>query len=89
MAAEIEAKGIERAAAYNETFRQDEDLATFLLSIENLPKILEERTTLIFDQDSPLVSLLMGLVGSESVGDTAAEPDSSETDNAVILEMKK
>jgi membrane protease subunit HflC len=49
-AKEIVAEGQERAIRYNETFRQDEELATFLLKIDNIPKILGERATLVLDQ---------------------------------------
>lgn len=49
-AKEIIAEGQERAIRYNETFRQDEELATFLLKIDNIPKILGERATLVLDQ---------------------------------------
>lgn len=87
-AAEIEAKGIEQAATYNETFRQDESLALFLLAIDNLPKILEERTTLVFDQNSPLVSLLMGMAGDPAPVDAPADPR-GPTNEALILDEKK
>ncbi|HSW45117.1 MAG TPA: SPFH domain-containing protein [Phycisphaerae bacterium] len=49
-AEEIRAEGRQRAIRYNETFRQDEDLAMFLLRIENIPRILGERATLILDE---------------------------------------
>lgn len=49
-AKEIVAEGQQRAIRYNETFRKNEELATFLLKIENIPKILGERATLIMDQ---------------------------------------
>lgn len=87
-ASEIEAKGIEQAATYNETFRQDEGLALFLLAIENLPKILEERTTLVFDQNSPLVSLLMEMTGDQAPVDAPTD-QRGPTDEAPILDEKK
>jgi membrane protease subunit HflC len=57
-AAEIIAQGQAEAAKYNETFRQDEKLAVFLLKIKNLAKILEKRTTLILDADQQPLDLL-------------------------------
>jgi membrane protease subunit HflC len=48
-AKEIVAEGKERSIKYNQVFRQDEQLEKFLLWIENIPKILGERTTLILD----------------------------------------
>jgi membrane protease subunit HflC len=87
-AAEIEAKGIEQAATYNETFRQDEGLALFLLAIENLPKILEERTTLVFDQNSPLVSLLMEMGGDQAPVDITTG-QTEPMDETPILDEKK
>jgi len=48
-AAAIVAEGKEQAARYLETLQKDEDLAIYLLEIENLPKILEKRTTVILD----------------------------------------
>lgn len=49
-AAEILAEGQKRAVEYNKVFRQDEDLAAFLLQIENIPAALSDRATLILDQ---------------------------------------
>jgi len=49
-AAEIVAEGQQRALEYNKTFSQDEELAMFLLEIENLPKILKDKATIILDQ---------------------------------------
>lgn len=64
----IEAEGIRRAAEYNSTFRKDESLAVFLLLVENLPNILKDRTTLVFDQRSPLVNLLTGAAATAPAG---------------------
>jgi len=36
---------------YNEVFRQDEELAKYLIEIDNLKKILEKRATVILDAD--------------------------------------
>ncbi len=49
-AKEIIAEGQARSVQYNKVFSQDEALAVFLLQIENIPKILSERATLILDQ---------------------------------------
>ncbi len=51
-AAEIVAEGQRRAAGYNKEFAQDEELATFLILIRNLPQILKDRTTLVLDAAS-------------------------------------
>lgn len=53
-AAEIIAEGQERAAHYNEVFAQDPDLAMFLLEVDNLVKILKDRSTIILrTRDAP------------------------------------
>jgi len=49
-AAEIVADGQQKALEYNKTFSQDEALAVFLLEIENLPKILKDKATVILDR---------------------------------------
>ena len=77
VAKEIEAKGIERAAEYNETFRQDEALAVLLLKAQYLPRILKDRTTLVLDQNSPLVNLLTGLVGDKASVEGPTAPQSN------------
>jgi len=50
--AQIVAEGQRRAAEYNKVFAQDEELASFLILIRNLPQILKDRTTLILDAAS-------------------------------------
>jgi membrane protease subunit HflC len=59
-AAEIVAEGQRRAADYNKVFAQDQELASFLILIRNLPQILKDRTTLVLDAGSagftPLIS---------------------------------
>ncbi|NLX23202.1 MAG: hypothetical protein GXY55_16245 [Phycisphaerae bacterium] len=52
-AAEIVAEGQRRAVEQNKVFRQDEELATFLLQVENIPQILGNRATVVLDQ--PLI----------------------------------
>jgi modulator of FtsH protease HflC len=60
-AMEIVSEGLRRANQYNEEFRKDQPLAMFLLKVQNLPKILKERsTTLVLDENSPLLDLLFG-----------------------------
>lgn len=59
-AAEIVADGQRRALEYNRVLAQDEELASFLLLIRNLPQVLKDRTTIILDANSagfgPLIS---------------------------------
>ena len=52
-AEQIIAEGKARAAAYNETFKKDEDLAVFLLEMDYMGKILKDRTTVLFDAQPP------------------------------------
>ncbi len=52
-AEQIIAEGKARAAAYNETFKKDEELAVFLLQMDYLGKILKDRTTVLFDAQPP------------------------------------
>lgn len=51
-AAEIVAEGQRRAADYNKVFSQDQELASFLILIRNLPQLLKDRTTLVLDAAS-------------------------------------
>lgn len=59
-AADVVAKGQQRALEYNRVLAQDEELASFLLLIRNLPQILKDRTTIILSAASagftPLIS---------------------------------
>jgi len=82
-AKEIVAEGQARAIKYNETFRQDEELATFLLKLENIPKILGERATLILDQ--PIFTDLLRETG-ESAGPKAnLSSEANETDEQAVI----
>jgi membrane protease subunit HflC len=54
----IETEGQRRAAQYFKTFSKDKQLAMFLLKIENLTKMLRERTTLVLDAEQPPFDLL-------------------------------
>ncbi|HOA73671.1 MAG TPA: protease modulator HflC [Phycisphaerae bacterium] len=64
-AEKVVAEGYRRALEYNKVLAQDEELATFLLLIRNLPEILKDRTTVILEADSagftPLVSDTLAL----------------------------
>lgn len=56
---EIINEGLKQANRYYEVFQKDEGLATFLLKVETLPKVLRENsTTVILDQNSPLTDIL-------------------------------
>lgn len=50
---QIVAEGKARAAAYNETFKKDEDLAIFLLEMDYLARILKDRSTVVLDAQPP------------------------------------
>jgi membrane protease subunit HflC len=52
-AEQIIAEGKARAAAYNETFKKDEELAVFLLEMDYLGKILKDRSTIVLDAQPP------------------------------------
>jgi len=67
-AAEIVAEGYRRAAEYNKTFSQDEELAMFLLEIQNLPKLLRERATLVLEANQRPFQQLQGGASSTAVG---------------------
>ena len=87
-AKEIVAEGQERAIKYNETFRKDEDLATFLLKIDNIPKILGERATLILDQ--PMFTDLLVSPSAPSPAPTPGRPGMGVPKSAVptIIDQK-
>lgn len=69
-AAQIVAEGQKRAVELNKVFRQDEELAKFLLQVENIPKILGERATVVFDQ--PMI--VQPLAESAAGGTVATQP---------------
>lgn len=83
-AAEIVNEGLRRANKYNEVFGKDEALATFLLKVENLPKLLKDRsTTIVLDQTSPLLDLLF----SPTSQPAAAGPQTKTgADGAALLQ---
>lgn len=58
-ATEIIAEGLEAAAEYNREFAKDPELATFLVQIEQLPKILKDRTTFLLDATSAGLTALL------------------------------
>lgn len=70
--AEIVAEGQRRAADYNKVFSQDQELAQFLILIRNLPQILKDRTTIVFDAASAGFTPLISTEGSKSPVKTAA-----------------
>ena len=49
-AASIIAEGQKRAVEYNKVFREDPELAKWLLQVENIPAALGDRATLVLDQ---------------------------------------
>lgn len=49
-AASIVAEGQKRAVEYNKVFREDPELAKWLLQVENIPAALGDRATLVLDQ---------------------------------------
>lgn len=51
-AAQIVADGQRRALDYNKVLSEDQELASFLLLVRNLPAILKDRTTVILDANS-------------------------------------
>src|SRR5262249_6007150 len=56
---EIINEGLAQANKYYKVFQEDEGLATFLMKVETLPKLLKEKsTTVVFDQTSPLLDPL-------------------------------
>lgn len=60
-AQEIVNEGLAQANKYYDVFKQDEELAVFLLKVQSLPQILKPReTTVIFDQNSWVFDLLSG-----------------------------
>ncbi len=67
-AAEIVAEGRARAADYNKEFAQDQELAIFLLEIENLVKMLAKRTTVILSAQERPLYLLEGTEPPTSTG---------------------
>jgi modulator of FtsH protease HflC len=69
-ASEIVNEGLRQANSYNQVFRQDEALATFLLKVDNLPRLLKEKsTTLVLDQHSPLLDLLFAPATTQPAAD--------------------
>jgi len=81
-AKEIIAEGQARAIRYNEIFRKDPELAVFLLQIENIPKILSERATLILDQ--PIFTSLFEKQG-ENKQETAEKSGDEARSNERVL----
>ncbi len=74
-AAEIVAEGQRRAAEYNKTFAQDQELASFLILIRNLPEFLKDRTTLVMDAASAgFTPLITDKVPQQQAAAPASQP---------------
>lgn len=58
-AAQIVAEGQAAAADANKTFRKDEQLAIFLLKLDNLARMLKERSTIVLDAQQQPMDLLV------------------------------
>jgi membrane protease subunit HflC len=84
-AKEIVAEGQQRAIKYNQVFRQDEELEKFLLWIENIPKMLGERATLILDH--PMLTEMLSEGASTRPADTGKPSASAAL--PVIIETKQ
>ncbi len=69
-AAQIVAEGQRRAVEQNKVFRQDEELATFLLQMENIPRILGNRATVVLDQPLIVEPLREGAAAGAAQGAT-------------------
>jgi membrane protease subunit HflC len=59
-AVEIQSEGEAYAARYLATFQQNPELANFLFRLNALESSLKERSTLIFDQQTPPFDLFRG-----------------------------
>lgn len=81
-AEQIIAEGKARAAAYNETFRKDEDLAVFLLEMDYLGKILKDRSTIVLDAQPPFDLLKEAGLGSTPV--TATRPSGRVPEPSIL-----
>ncbi|MBP7936403.1 MAG: hypothetical protein KA354_17320 [Phycisphaerae bacterium] len=64
-AAAIVAEGQKRAVEYNRVFREDPELAKWLLQVENIPVALGDRATLVIDQ--PIFTEIFRETGSAGV----------------------
>jgi membrane protease subunit HflC len=60
-ATQIRGKGEADAAKYLTAFQQNPELANFLLSLSALEELLKNRSTLIFDQQTPPFDLFRGI----------------------------
>ena len=83
-AKEIVAEGKQRSIKYTQVFRQDEQLEKFLLWIENIPKILGERTTLILDHPMLIEMLNEGATTQPARSAEAGQPAASAVLPTVI-----
>jgi membrane protease subunit HflC len=84
-AEEVIATGHRRALEYNKDLAQDEELASFLLLIRNLPQILKERTTIIFDANSAGFTPLVTDKAEVAASPAASQPARAEATTNVPL----
>jgi membrane protease subunit HflC len=82
--AEVEAKqiigeGEREAAQHFEVFKQEPQLASFLLNIDAFRSVAKERTTIVFDKDTPPFNLLKTNEGRSSSGSLALPLPSDDT----------
>jgi membrane protease subunit HflC len=92
-ATEIVVQGTQQANRYYEEFKKDEDLAIFLQKVENLPRILKERsTTLVLGPNTPLLDVLFWPSTQPSGGEdqrAQGRPDDLQAALQTIPEIAK
>lgn len=86
-AAEVVAEGQRRALEYNKVLAQDEQLASFLLLIRNLPQILKERTTIILDANSAGFTPLVSDQYEQTAPPAASQPARVDAGNVALPEI--
>jgi modulator of FtsH protease HflC len=79
----IIADGKKRAAAYNETFKKDEELAVFLLQMDYWGKILKERSTVVIEGQS------LSDLFKEAAWSANASPTTRPADRAPLPDIVK
>lgn len=88
-AAEIVAEGQAAANETIKTLRKDEDLAIFLMKLENLEALLRERATLIMDAQQPPFDLILeaGAAPAAAAAPATRPADHSSAVSALVHEM--
>src|SRR5690606_3739794 len=92
-ASEIVTAGQREANKYYEAFKKDESLATFLLEVENLPKVIGERSTFVMDESMPVLRSLFQATSQPAespklqVGPTPADEDERAAVEAILPEL--